>query len=277
MKSLERLPKLNYSLFKENALRKKLNELGIRASGPKAVLERRHTEWVNLWNANCDSSRPRSKKELLQDLDVWERTQGTLAPASAGSGGSLMRKDFDGAAWAASHHSDFQTLIADARRKQPGPASTSAQTEKDVPSPEKVDLRSPTKEATHGKLAANHDNNPVISPYFPGTAMPSPGTGNSIPTQQSLINGNSAEDRFKDDKADEFGSMVDTPSAPVVDSTPHSNHPQNRTSLSSASSSKTSQPSSPTPMTLPSSSKKARMFQEAEDPIVDAGSAVSVE
>lgn len=126
--ALERLPKLNYSLYKENALRKKLNELGIRASGPKSMLERRHTEWVSLWNANCDSSRPRSKRDLLQELDLWERTQGTLAPASAGPGSSVAKKDFDGAAWAATHNSDFQRLIEEAKRKRSVPPSASAQT-----------------------------------------------------------------------------------------------------------------------------------------------------
>src|SRR4051812_5326426 len=58
---IERLPHLNYSLFKEVGLRKKLQDLGISGQGNRQLLERRHTEWVTLWNANCDASKPRKK------------------------------------------------------------------------------------------------------------------------------------------------------------------------------------------------------------------------
>lgn len=125
---MERLPQLNYSLLKENALRKKLSEIGIPNGGPKALLVRRHVEWVNLVNANCDSTRPRSKRELLHELDIWDKTQGRqiLTNTAGGSStSSVMNKDFDGAAWAASHDQDFQSLIARARRKaKPKPEDT---------------------------------------------------------------------------------------------------------------------------------------------------------
>jgi hypothetical protein len=116
---MERLAHLNYSLLKETALRKKLVELGIPAAGSRQQLERRHIEWVTLWNANCDSSRPRKKGELLNDLDVWEKTQGMRAPSlisSLNSGSQVLSKDFDGAGWAAKHGQSFQDLIASARR-----------------------------------------------------------------------------------------------------------------------------------------------------------------
>lgn len=121
--SLDRLPKLNYSLLRENALRKKFAELSIPSLGSKSLLIRRHTEWVNLWNANCDSSRPRSKRDLLQDLDVWERGQGGHAAKQGGSlggGVSVMSKDFDGAGWAANHGDDFKHLISSARATRGG-------------------------------------------------------------------------------------------------------------------------------------------------------------
>lgn len=117
---MERLPQISYSLLKDNALRKKLSELGIPNSGPRALLIRRHTEWVNLVNANCDSPRPRTKRELLHELDIWDKTQGRQLLNISNSGlnaSSVMNKDFDGAAWAASHGDDFQTLIARARKK----------------------------------------------------------------------------------------------------------------------------------------------------------------
>ena len=117
---MDRLPQLNYSLLKDNALRKKLAELGIPNGGPRPLLVRRHTEWINLVNANCDSAKPRTKRELLHELDIWDKTQGRqlLQTSNGGSStSSIMNKDFDGAAWAANHGDDFQTLIARARKK----------------------------------------------------------------------------------------------------------------------------------------------------------------
>ncbi|KAH0558776.1 hypothetical protein GP486_004580 [Trichoglossum hirsutum] len=119
----EHLPRLNYSILKEYALRKKLSDLGLNSGGPRSQLEKRHTEWVHLWNANCDSLRPKSKRELLQDLEAWERSQagsgsrvGSLGLSN--SGNDVMRKDFDGASWAKNHHAEFQQLIAKARKKK---------------------------------------------------------------------------------------------------------------------------------------------------------------
>ena len=92
-----------------------MSELGIPNNGPKGLLILRHKEWVNLVNANCDSKTPRSKRDLLRDLDTWDRTQGR--PLSNGpSANMISNKDFDGQAWASSHGKDFDKLIADARR-----------------------------------------------------------------------------------------------------------------------------------------------------------------
>lgn len=125
--ALERLPQLNYSLLKDNALRKKLSELGISSAGVRPLLIRRHTEWINLWNANCDSARPRTRKELLGELDSWERSQGGRA-IDGGQGSGLakevMRKDFDGDGWVKKNKGDFDQLIADARKKRAVPKST---------------------------------------------------------------------------------------------------------------------------------------------------------
>ncbi|KAH7171523.1 hypothetical protein EDB81DRAFT_837971 [Dactylonectria macrodidyma] len=120
-KSLDRLPALSYSMFKEQALRKKMSEIGISNQGPRALLERRHKEWITLWNANCDAVRPKKRSELLQDLDIWERTQGGRAPVigrTAQSAAMIKDKDFDGAAWASKHDSSFKDLIASARKSK---------------------------------------------------------------------------------------------------------------------------------------------------------------
>ncbi len=121
--TLERLPSLSYSIFKEQALRKKLAELGISNQGPRPLLERRHREWLTIWNANCDAAQPRRRAALLHDLDVWERTQGGKAPApalsrAAQTATAIKDKAFDGAAWASKHGASFKDLIADARRSR---------------------------------------------------------------------------------------------------------------------------------------------------------------
>ncbi|KAK0661979.1 Postreplication repair E3 ubiquitin-protein ligase rad18 [Lasiodiplodia hormozganensis] len=120
---LQRLPQLNYSLLKDTALRKKLSELGIPSTGTRPQQIKRHTEWVNLWNANVDSLRPRTKKELLSDLDKWERSQSLESGGIIGStsGSQVMKKDFDGDGWAKNNKSHFDELIAAARSKRAAP------------------------------------------------------------------------------------------------------------------------------------------------------------
>lgn len=134
----DRISELNYSLLKETAMRKKMDELGLPSFGSKQLMVRRHTEWVNLWNANCDSSNSRTKRELLHDLDTWERTQGGRAPTT-NQGYGIMRKDFDGNSWANKNKDDFSRLIADARRKKttaPPKSEPEQQGEKTAPKPD---------------------------------------------------------------------------------------------------------------------------------------------
>ncbi|RGP59746.1 e3 ubiquitin-protein ligase rad18 [Fusarium sporotrichioides] len=101
------------------ALRKKMADLGISNQGPRTLLERRHKEWMTIWNSNCDAARPRTRQELLHDLDIWERTLGGRAPTTGRSvqnAAIIKDKDFDGAAWAAKHDTSFKDLIANARK-----------------------------------------------------------------------------------------------------------------------------------------------------------------
>lgn len=119
--SFERLPSTNYSILNDTKLRKKVSDLGIPSWGSRLLLEKRHREWVMIWNANCDSSRPKTKRELLQDLDTWERTQGGQASSttlSAHRTAQIKDKDFDGASWSAKHSDSFSDLIARARNSQ---------------------------------------------------------------------------------------------------------------------------------------------------------------
>lgn len=117
----QRISSLNYSMLKEPQLRKRLADLGIPNGGSRAMAEKRHMEWVTIWNANCDSLHPRKKNELLQDLDVWERTLGSRAPTSSRSlhvGAQIKDKDFDPAGWSSKHDASFKDLIANARKNR---------------------------------------------------------------------------------------------------------------------------------------------------------------
>lgn len=118
-RAMERLPALSYSMLKETALRKKLAELGISNSGPRTLLERRHREYITMWNANCDAARPKSRLDLLRQLDAWERTQGGRAPMTSRAvqnAAIIKDKDFNGSAWASQHNDSFKDLIANARK-----------------------------------------------------------------------------------------------------------------------------------------------------------------
>ncbi|KAH7411271.1 hypothetical protein BKA64DRAFT_377494 [Cadophora sp. MPI-SDFR-AT-0126] len=123
----ERLAQINFSMMKEAALRKKLGEMGISAAGNKPLMERRYTEWITLWNANCDARKPRTKGELKRELEFWERTQGGRAQTSAygqSSGIQVKDKDFDGKAYSSTHDDSFRKLIANARKKPTVKTST---------------------------------------------------------------------------------------------------------------------------------------------------------
>lgn len=122
-KARQRLGALNYSLLTETALRKKLFEIGIPSYGPKPLMQRRHMEWMNLWNASCDSSNPQTKRELLRELDNWERTQGRQIVNAQGPSG-VMAKDFDTEGWTKSNKDDFADLIRRAREKAHKPVAT---------------------------------------------------------------------------------------------------------------------------------------------------------
>lgn len=129
--AIQRLPTINYSLLNEANMRRKLKELGIPNAGSKDVMRRRHTEWMNLWNANCDSLQPVSKRKLLEELDRWERNLGRderqrlqqgggggAGGGSGGGGGGMMDKEFDREGYMRKERSEFEELIRRARESR---------------------------------------------------------------------------------------------------------------------------------------------------------------
>ncbi|KAG8627686.1 hypothetical protein KVT40_003559 [Elsinoe batatas] len=113
----ERIAELNYSMLSDAQMRKKLKDIGISNTGNKQLMTRRHTEWANLWNSNCDASRPKSKTQLLSELAMWEKSQGGQARPSHGSVNGIMNKDFNAKAYSTSNSDDFARLIQEAKSK----------------------------------------------------------------------------------------------------------------------------------------------------------------
>ncbi|CAI6332514.1 unnamed protein product [Periconia digitata] len=109
---VKRMAGLNYAMLSEAALRKKLKELGIPNSGSKPVMVRRHQEWINIFNSNCDAAENvrKTERELLRELEGWERAQGA-------STATIMKKDFDGTGHGIAHKSHFDKLVEEARAK----------------------------------------------------------------------------------------------------------------------------------------------------------------
>ncbi|KAE9371794.1 DNA repair protein rad18 [Stipitochalara longipes BDJ] len=182
----ERLPQLHYSMVKDNILRKKLADLGISTGGTRQQLEKRYTEWVALWNANCDATKPKGKSELKRELDIWERTQGSRAGSSKDSGAQIREKDFDGQAWSSTHEDTFRQLIANARKKVPVKPTTPTESKSDMvdltgsPSPMKIQNppESPAKipeepVETHEDTDMSNDNLPPQKVEESPTKQPS--------------------------------------------------------------------------------------------------------
>ncbi|KAJ1980990.1 E3 ubiquitin-protein ligase rad18 [Dimargaris xerosporica] len=80
--SFPRPTKLVYSIMTDKQLRKALKDLGLSTQGDKAALQRRHTEYLNLYLANEDAPNPKPIHRLIQDLQHWERSL-TLTAASS--------------------------------------------------------------------------------------------------------------------------------------------------------------------------------------------------
>lgn len=111
------LPTISYNLLKDKALRDKLHSLGIPAHGTRPLMERRHREWMTLWNANCDATNPKSKRELLKQLDEWERTQAHPTVYRGPKESQIANKEFDGGQWASQHTEEFDSLVEKARKQ----------------------------------------------------------------------------------------------------------------------------------------------------------------
>ncbi|KAF2829452.1 DNA repair protein rad18 [Ophiobolus disseminans] len=154
-----RLSQLNYALLKEGPLRKKLQEIGIPNWGNKDLLKRRHIEWLNIYNSNCDADEGvrKTKRQLVKELEEWENTQGGKAETKENK---MMKKDFDGSGYAKSHKTEFDDLISKARAKRATPKP-----EETKPSQPEVDATQPPK--------VNESRDPEPTPHNGSDPYPS--------------------------------------------------------------------------------------------------------
>ncbi|KAF9431647.1 E3 ubiquitin-protein ligase rad18 [Entomortierella beljakovae] len=70
----KRIPKLTYSVLNDKQLRKKLQEHGLNTHGDKQLMQKRHAEYVTIFNANCDATRPQTNAQLMKSMEIWERS-----------------------------------------------------------------------------------------------------------------------------------------------------------------------------------------------------------
>ncbi|KAL4998604.1 Postreplication repair E3 ubiquitin-protein ligase rad18 [Aspergillus recurvatus] len=194
----ERLPVINYSLLKDTVLRKKLKDLGIPNWGPRVLLQRRHTEWMNLWNANCDSRTPKPKRELLRELDVWERTQGGNSVTPTDPTNAVMNKDFNTGEWSANYDTDFKALIANARKKNDAvvrstiPTASQATSDRpqtaqlvDQPTEVPVFLQDANMEST--MIAQGTDDNGTEVRVVPDSPQALSGMGGAVDLSSNIV------------------------------------------------------------------------------------------
>lgn len=69
--TLQKLPKLD-STISTQQLKSKLNSLELPTTGSRFILEQRYIEYSTLWNANCDSGKPKDPRVLRRELNRWE-------------------------------------------------------------------------------------------------------------------------------------------------------------------------------------------------------------
>ncbi|EPX74283.1 postreplication repair E3 ubiquitin-protein ligase rad18, partial [Schizosaccharomyces octosporus yFS286] len=102
-----RIPKLTYALLSESKIRSKLVEMGLPTEGNKQVLQRRHAQWVTMYNSNLDQKHPVSKKALLAQLRKWEKTQSNA--------NVITKEKLGGTEWGSTYAGDFANLVQKAK------------------------------------------------------------------------------------------------------------------------------------------------------------------
>ncbi|KZT52460.1 hypothetical protein CALCODRAFT_487103 [Calocera cornea HHB12733] len=67
------LAKVSYHTLSNKQVKGLLLDQGLPEAGDRKQWEQRHAQWITMYNANLDSSKPKAVELLRRDLDRWER------------------------------------------------------------------------------------------------------------------------------------------------------------------------------------------------------------
>ncbi|NWR95301.1 RAD18 ligase, partial [Furnarius figulus] len=87
------MPKVVYNLLSDRDLKKKLKEVGLCALGTRQQLIKRHQEFVHMYNAQCDSLKPKSLTEVVKELEKNEKIRVQLECNKPGENSLTFTKD----------------------------------------------------------------------------------------------------------------------------------------------------------------------------------------
>ncbi|KAG5838301.1 hypothetical protein ANANG_G00222320 [Anguilla anguilla] len=69
------LAKVVYSLLSLQELKRRLKDFQLSTQGPRDQLERRHQEFVHMYNAQCDSLNPKSAQDIAKEIEKNEKAR----------------------------------------------------------------------------------------------------------------------------------------------------------------------------------------------------------
>uniref|UniRef100_A0A8C5Q2L8 RING-type E3 ubiquitin transferase n=1 Tax=Leptobrachium leishanense TaxID=445787 RepID=A0A8C5Q2L8_9ANUR len=110
------MAKVVYNLLSERDLRKRLKEVGLSTHGSKQQMTRRHQEFVQTYNAQCDSLDPKSAAEIVCEIENNEKIRCALE-AKQESGMTFKKEQTEEEIdeihheYRKKHNNDFQNLI----------------------------------------------------------------------------------------------------------------------------------------------------------------------
>ncbi|XP_024126918.1 E3 ubiquitin-protein ligase RAD18 isoform X2 [Oryzias melastigma] len=114
------MAKLVYNLLSMQELRRRLKECQLSAQGSRDQLIRRHQDFVQLFNAECDSLNPKSAEEIAKEVEANEKArsqlQGKIKPVMVFSKNQSVEEIEEiHSNYRKQHSSDFSRLIAQVR------------------------------------------------------------------------------------------------------------------------------------------------------------------
>ncbi|KAJ1559917.1 E3 ubiquitin-protein ligase rad18 [Nowakowskiella sp. JEL0078] len=96
-------------------------DLGLPFHGDKRVLEARHKQFRNMYNANLDRDHPKSQSELLRDLLRWEEQMSSVNTNGFQSTTGHQKTEIDEMKkqiWASKHKDQFAELIEATKKRK---------------------------------------------------------------------------------------------------------------------------------------------------------------